>query len=123
MQPIWTIGHSTRKIDIFVSLLEENGINLIADVRSFPGSKRDPQSRCKQNRAASVYPCGAHRWRHAKLRERQRPVNLARLTHRIAPAPLTVISDLRHSENDAGGHRDRVDEVCKSRDVHFSVDQ
>lgn len=40
---IWTIGHSTRKIDIFISLLEGNGIKLIADVRMFPGSKRYPQ--------------------------------------------------------------------------------
>jgi uncharacterized protein (DUF488 family) len=40
---IWTIGHSTRKIDIFISLLEENGIKLVADVRMYPGSKRYPQ--------------------------------------------------------------------------------
>jgi len=40
---IWTIGHSTRHIDSFVSLLEENGIKLLADVRSLPGSKRYPQ--------------------------------------------------------------------------------
>jgi uncharacterized protein (DUF488 family) len=40
---IWTIGHSTRTIDIFISLLEENGIKLVADVRSLPGSKRYPQ--------------------------------------------------------------------------------
>src|SRR5947209_9722792 len=40
---IWTIGHSTRKIDIFLSLLEENGIKLVADVRMYPGSKRYPQ--------------------------------------------------------------------------------
>jgi uncharacterized protein (DUF488 family) len=42
MLRIWTIGHSTRKIDIFISLLEENGIKLVADVRMFPGSKRYP---------------------------------------------------------------------------------
>src|SRR5437870_10980678 len=40
---IWTIGHSTRNIDNFNSLLEENGIKLLADVRSLPGSKRYPQ--------------------------------------------------------------------------------
>ena len=40
---VWTIGHSTRKIDIFLSLLKENGIKLIADVRMYPGSKRYPQ--------------------------------------------------------------------------------
>src|SRR6266850_7667170 len=40
---IWTIGHSTRAIDEFISLLEENEINLLADVRAWPGSKRYPQ--------------------------------------------------------------------------------
>src|SRR5260370_29106611 len=40
---IWTIGHSKGKIDIFIALLEENGIKLLADVRQFPGSKRYPQ--------------------------------------------------------------------------------
>jgi uncharacterized protein (DUF488 family) len=43
MPNIWTIGNSTRKIDIFLSLLEESGIKLVADVRMFPGSKRYPQ--------------------------------------------------------------------------------
>ena len=40
---IWTIGHSTREIEVFISLLEENGIKLLSDVRSWPGSKRYPQ--------------------------------------------------------------------------------
>ena len=40
---IWTIGHSTREIDAFISLSRENGIKLVADVRMFPGSKRYPQ--------------------------------------------------------------------------------
>ena len=39
---IWTIGHSTRTIDEFISLLKENEINLLADVRAWPGSKRYP---------------------------------------------------------------------------------
>src|SRR6185436_4182603 len=40
---IWTIGHSTRAIDEFISWLEENEIKLLADVRAWPGSKRYPQ--------------------------------------------------------------------------------
>jgi uncharacterized protein (DUF488 family) len=40
---IWTIGHSTRDIDAFISLLEENGIKLLTDVRTLPGSRRYPQ--------------------------------------------------------------------------------
>jgi uncharacterized protein (DUF488 family) len=40
---IWTIGHSTRTIAVFTSLLAEHGIRLLADVRSLPGSRRYPQ--------------------------------------------------------------------------------
>jgi len=40
---IWTIGHSTRAVDEFISLLKENEIKLLADVRAWPGSKRYPQ--------------------------------------------------------------------------------
>jgi uncharacterized protein (DUF488 family) len=40
---IWTIGHSTRSIEEFLSLLAGSGIQAIADVRSFPGSRKYPQ--------------------------------------------------------------------------------
>ena len=40
---IWTIGYSTRGMDEFISLLTENQIKLLVDVRAFPGSKRYPQ--------------------------------------------------------------------------------
>lgn len=34
---IWTIGHSTRTIDQFIELLRENQIQILVDVRHFPG--------------------------------------------------------------------------------------
>jgi uncharacterized protein (DUF488 family) len=40
---IWTVGHSTRPIDAFLGALEARGIELVADVRRFPGSRRHPQ--------------------------------------------------------------------------------
>ena len=40
---IGTIGHSTWGIDEFISLLKENQIKLLVDVRAWPGSKRYPQ--------------------------------------------------------------------------------
>jgi uncharacterized protein (DUF488 family) len=40
---IWTIGHSTRPLEEFLSLLAGSGIELVADVRSFPGSRKYPQ--------------------------------------------------------------------------------
>lgn len=39
---IWTIGHSTRTFAEFVELLEQNRIETVADVRSYPGSRRYP---------------------------------------------------------------------------------
>jgi uncharacterized protein (DUF488 family) len=40
---IWTIGHSTRGIEEFLGLLAESRIDVVADVRSFPGSRKNPQ--------------------------------------------------------------------------------
>ncbi|HZP46438.1 MAG TPA: DUF488 domain-containing protein [Candidatus Binataceae bacterium] len=40
---IYTIGHSTHAIEVFVELLRKHGIQLVADVRSFPSSRRWPQ--------------------------------------------------------------------------------
>ncbi len=39
---IWTIGHSTRSWEEFLSLLHEHGIELLVDVRHFPSSKHVP---------------------------------------------------------------------------------
>ena len=39
---VWTIGHSTRSADDFVAVLKANGVELVADVRRFPGSRRYP---------------------------------------------------------------------------------
>ena len=39
---IWTIGHSTRKLEEFLSLLIVYKTELLVDVRAFPGSKRYP---------------------------------------------------------------------------------
>jgi uncharacterized protein (DUF488 family) len=40
---MWTIGHSTRAINEFIALLQDNEIKLLVDVRAWPGSKRYPQ--------------------------------------------------------------------------------
>jgi len=40
---IWTIGHSTRGLEEFLEILVKFRIEALADVRSFPGSRRYPQ--------------------------------------------------------------------------------
>lgn len=40
---VWTIGHSTLPLKTFLALLEHYRIEAVADVRRFPGSRRQPQ--------------------------------------------------------------------------------
>src|SRR4051812_25002318 len=40
---IWTVGHSTHSIDELLTILASADIQLLADVRRFPGSRRHPQ--------------------------------------------------------------------------------
>ena len=48
MTTIWTVGHSTRSAEEFSQILLVHEIQVLVDVRSFPGSRRYPQF----NRAA-----------------------------------------------------------------------
>ena len=40
---LWTIGHSTRPWEDFVTLLQGNAIACVVDVRRFAGSRHNPQ--------------------------------------------------------------------------------
>ena len=41
--PFFTIGHSNRSLEDFVALLREAGIALVADIRTVPRSRTNPQ--------------------------------------------------------------------------------
>lgn len=53
LKQIWTIGHSTHPFEDFLAMLKSFDIELVADVRSFPGSRRYPQFN-KENLIASL---------------------------------------------------------------------
>lgn len=40
---IWTVGHSTRSGEEFVQILRAHDVEVLVDVRTFPGSRRYPQ--------------------------------------------------------------------------------
>lgn len=44
-KPVFTLGHSTRPWPEFLRLLKQHGIELVADVRVWPSSKRSPHFR------------------------------------------------------------------------------
>lgn len=43
MQPIFTVGHSTRSLEEFIALLQSHGVTQVADVRTIPRSRHNPQ--------------------------------------------------------------------------------
>lgn len=54
---IYTIGHSTRDLDDILFLLIKNKIEILVDVRSYPGSRRYPQFN-KENLEISIPAVG-----------------------------------------------------------------
>src|SRR5690606_12256237 len=40
---VLTVGHSTRSLEEFIGLLRAHEVGLLADVRAFPRSRRNPQ--------------------------------------------------------------------------------
>ena len=49
---IWTVGHSTRPIEELIEVLRTFDISVLADVRSFPGSRRYPHFNKEQLKAS-----------------------------------------------------------------------
>lgn len=40
---LWTIGHSTHPLEVFIEMLQSFEISQLVDIRSFPGSRKFPQ--------------------------------------------------------------------------------
>jgi uncharacterized protein (DUF488 family) len=43
MPTLWTVGHGTLAAPAFAALISEAGIQVVVDVRRYPGSRRNPQ--------------------------------------------------------------------------------
>jgi uncharacterized protein (DUF488 family) len=70
---IYTIGHSTRTLDEFIGLLQENGVERLADIRRYPGSRRLPHFSSES--LARALPDVAIAYEHIEsLGGRRRPV-------------------------------------------------
>ena len=54
---MWTIGHSTHPADALAGLLRGQRIEVLADIRSMPYSRHNPQFR-KENLRASIEQAG-----------------------------------------------------------------
>lgn len=70
---LFTIGHSTHPLDEFLKLLARHGIEALADIRRFPGSRKYPHF--NQELLASALPEAGveYRWFEALGGRRKQP--------------------------------------------------
>ena len=73
MEPvtIWTVGHSNRSLEQFLELLASQQIQLLADVRRFPGSRRLPHFN-QENLSKSLADAGIEYLHFPELGGRRR---------------------------------------------------
>ena len=71
---VMTIGHSTRMLDEFIGLLQAHAVSLVADVRTIPRSRHNPQfnktslpEELKKAGLGYIHLPGLGGLRHAKL--------------------------------------------------------
>jgi uncharacterized protein (DUF488 family) len=69
---IWTVGHSTRSGEEFTQILLGNRIEVLVDVRTFPGSRRYPQFN-RETLAESLRAAGIHYQHEPRLGGRRKP--------------------------------------------------
>ena len=72
---LFTIGHSTHPLDRFLALLVQHGIEVLADIRRFPGSRKLPHF--NQDNLASTLPKAGieYRWFEALGGRRRKKTN------------------------------------------------
>ena len=76
---VYTIGHSTHRLDEFVELLRAHRIERLVDIRTIPRSRHNPQF--NRDTLGEYSPQPAHRYRHLK--------ELGGLRHARADSPNT----------------------------------
>jgi uncharacterized protein (DUF488 family) len=62
MPTLWTVGHATLAAQDFTALVSEAGIQVVIDVRRFPGSRRNPQFGSEQMAAWLTGADLAYEW-------------------------------------------------------------
>ena len=113
MITVWTVGHSTRSAEEFLELLLAHGIQVLVDVRSFPGSRRHPQF----NRAAlaeSLQEAGIEYRHEPRLGGRRTP---RKDSHNTAwkNASFRAYADHMESEEFRKGVKDLLEHAADAR--------
>jgi uncharacterized protein (DUF488 family) len=116
---LYTIGHSTHPLDEFLALLNRHNIELLADIRRFPGSRKYPHFN-RDNLAESLPEAGIHyQWfealggRRSKIKSTSSP-NLG-----LRNESFRNYADYMATEPFRQGIRELLDEAERQRTAYM----
>ena len=110
---IWTVGHSTRSAEEFNQILSFHEIEVLVDVRSFPGSRRYPQFN-KEQLKPSLTAAGIRYHHSPALGGRRRP-NPASKNLAWKNASFRAYADHLDSDEFKQGVKELVEMALKER--------
>lgn len=106
---IWTIGHWTCPIPVFLETLDERSIDMLIDVRAHPGSRRNPQFGTDEMKkwlpengiAYQLFPSWADGAANKTCRQKSTPAGRTRAlkTTRITRSLRSTTKELRSLKN------------------------
>ena len=113
MVSVWTVGHSTRSGEEFAQILLAHEVQVLVDVRSFPGSRRYPQFN-RVTLAESLGEVGIEYKHEPRLGGRRKP---RADSHNTAwkNASFRAYADHMESEEFRKGVKDLLELAEKSR--------
>lgn len=110
---IWTIGHSTRSAEEFIKILKGHDIQLLVDVRSFPGSRRYPHFN-RTNLAEFLAQAGINYKHEPRLGGRRTPRNDS-LNTAWRNASFRAYADHMETEDFRNGVKDLLELAREAR--------
>ena len=110
---IFTVGHSTRSGEEFAQMLKAHGVQVLVDVRSFPGSRKFPQFN-RTALAESLAQAGIEYKHEPRLGGRRTP---RKESHNTAwkNASFRAYADHMETEEFRKGVEDLLELACDAR--------
>lgn len=114
---IWTIGHSTHEFGEFLEMLHSFKIELVADIRSFPGSRKFPQYNTES--LQTTLPANGIAYVHLKKLGGRRKVNVASKNTSWRHLAFRAYADYMEKEDFKEGIRELEAIAAKKRTAYM----
>jgi len=112
---LFTIGHSTHPLDGFLALLTQHDIELVADIRRFPGSQKFPHFN-RDSLASSLPEAGvSYGWIEALGGRRQKNKSASSTNHGLRNESFRNYADYMPTEPFREGVRQLLEEAGRKR--------